>query len=255
MIFALAALFCFASSVSNRKFFIQTLAVISSDQFQLSTASPDDLVGVDEKNCTTWPKTAKLAIECCIVPEIFKQDIKNGCIANCSSTDPAFNSWCCSTNCIFEESGFLVDGNFSAENAKKELSAVLEKNPRTANAANGIVDRCEKQGDAWFVTTSASINPEISVSETEIAQDRGKTTCATPQLGYIMSCMHKELFSLCPEAKPEPECIEIQKFLERCPNRKQPPFRQNNQKTASKDRLGEAMKEAIRDPKEIGSIE
>lgn len=70
-----------------------------------------------------------------------------------------------------------------------------------------------------------------------------------------MSCIHKELFSLCPEAKPEAECIEIQKFMEKCPNRKQLPFRQNNQKMASNDRLGDAMKEAIRNPKEIGSIE
>lgn len=151
MKFAIAALFCFATSVSNQKFFPPTLAIIWPDQSQLSTASPDDLVGLDEKNCTTWPKTAKLAIECCIVPEIFKQEIKDRCIANCTSTDQAFNSWCCSTNCIFEESGFLVEGNFSAENAKKELSAVLEKHSKTANVASGIVDRCEKQGNAGLL--------------------------------------------------------------------------------------------------------
>lgn len=93
------------------------------------------------------------------------------------------------------------------------------------------------------------------VSEMQINQDPGKTICATPQLGYIMSCIYRELFNICPEAKNDPECIEIQKFMERCPNRRHPPLRPNGQKTASKDRLGEAMKQAIRDPKEIGSIE
>ena len=99
---------------------------------------------------------------------------------------------------------------------------------------------------------------QILVFENEIKQDAGKTECNTPQYGYIMSCIHLELFGLCPESKPDTECKEIKEFMEKCPKRK-PPLRDNKQTAAANvtsDRLGEAMKDVVtKDVKEASIVE
>ena len=112
-----------------------------------TTTTSEGLAAIDEKSCQLWPKTSKLPIECCEVPEVFKPEIKEKCFANCTQpNDPKFNSWCCISTCLFDESGMTAEGNFSRENAKKELSKALEKYERVVKALEEIIFYCAKTG-------------------------------------------------------------------------------------------------------------
>lgn len=98
----------------------------------------------DDKSCKTWPNFSKLPIECCSVPELFKPEIKDKCIANCSRpSEPSFNTWCCTIQCIFDEVGLTSDGNFSRENAKTILPKAFEKPDKMTKVVSEIVDKCD----------------------------------------------------------------------------------------------------------------
>lgn len=71
----------------------------------------------------------------------------------------------------------------------------------------------------------------------------------------ILGCIYQEIFKACPESKPDSECKEIKDFMEECPMA-QPPAYQKKPRSAkiTKDNLGDAMREVIRDPKQIGQV-
>lgn len=87
-----------------------------------------------------------------------------------------------------------------------------------------------------------------SVAVTELKQDEGKSECSTLKYGYIWSCIYQELMKVCPESKPDKECVEVKDFMEKCPNLK-PPLKQTKLSSASltEDNLGLAMTEVIHD--------
>lgn len=127
---------------------------------------------------------------------------------------------------------------------------MVKTNEKLVKALNDqIVDKCEKKGELHRPKLSNVHQNLISASESEFTQDAGKTECSTLQFGFIMSCLYKELFKLCPESKPDAECKEIKETMEKCPRLK-PPLRQSLKQRVGnlkRDRLGEAMSEIIRD--------
>lgn len=152
----LALLVCGINLVSGWQVF-KTVAQASNLIFNFqSFPSPlgDDLVSVDDKACRFWPKVTKLAIECCSVPELFDLDIKETCISECSNPDdPSFNTWCCTINCIFEETEIVSDGSFDGERAKEVLTEAFEDSKKMIKSLDGIVDTCEKQGKRFCLMT------------------------------------------------------------------------------------------------------
>lgn len=88
----------------------------------------------------------------------------------------------------------------------------------------------------------------ISVADNDFKQDHGKVECSTPQYGFLISCIHQELFKVCPETKSDADCKEVKEFMEKCP-KQQPPLKQAKLRSTrmSKDNLGDAMKDTIKD--------
>lgn len=190
------------------------------------------------------------------MPELFASDIKDKCIANCSHPDdPNFNTWCCTTLCIFEEIEIAKDGHFDNEKAKEVLTSAFKSNGKILKVLDGIVDSCEKQGKYQVIESSRGHSDattfHISASDVELkptTADAGKAECATPQYGFILSCIHRDLFKVCPEVKKDAECKEIKEFMEKCPS-KTPPLKQNQQNhtRVAKDNLADAIKNIIKD--------
>lgn len=152
----LALLVCGINLVSGWQAFKTVAPAINLIFNFQSFPSPlgDDLVSVDDKACRFWPKVTKLAIECCSVPELFDLDIKETCISECSNPDdPSFNTWCCTINCIFEETEIVSDGSFDGERAKEVLTEAFEDSKKMIKSLDGIVDTCEKQGKRFFLMT------------------------------------------------------------------------------------------------------
>jgi hypothetical protein len=88
------------------------------------------LENVSEINCEKPPKPPKYKLfECCAIPGLFKSEIKEKCIAECSgnsSTASKTNPWCCMTNCTMVESSIAVNGQIDKIQARKVFKSIFE---------------------------------------------------------------------------------------------------------------------------------
>lgn len=74
--------------------------------------------------------------------------MKAQCIVSCSRPDePSFNTWCCITQCIFDETGLSSNGSFSPENAKLILPKAFNKTDKMAKFVSEIIDKCDTLGE------------------------------------------------------------------------------------------------------------
>lgn len=80
-----------------------------------------------ETFCEKPPKVSKYKLlECCAVPRLFKNELKQKCVADCSNGTTKGNPWCCMTKCTLEETGIAANGvidNVQAKNVFKTLFA------------------------------------------------------------------------------------------------------------------------------------
>jgi hypothetical protein len=114
----------------------------------ISENEDENFVPLSEKVCRFYPQVSKLPFECCSVPEFFEQNIKHKCISYCTRPDEeSFNTICCTSQCLLEETEIVYDGEISTENTKNFLSKVFEKNEKIVKKLDKIISKCEKQGN------------------------------------------------------------------------------------------------------------
>lgn len=89
-------------------------------------ATEPTTASLTEKSCEKPPKATKFKLlQCCSVPELFKSEIKEKCVAECSDTTLKVNVWCCMTKCTMEESGIGVNGTIDKIQAKKVFKSLF----------------------------------------------------------------------------------------------------------------------------------
>lgn len=96
------------------------------------------------------------------------------------------------------------------------------------------------------------IERPLSAFETDLKPQPGsedRDGCKTLQYGLFLSCIHRELFKVCPRLQPGKECRQIKKFMKKCPDQGLPPMRDSKFRNGEvpKDILGEAMRQIIED--------
>jgi hypothetical protein len=175
-------------------------------------------LAVNEKKCRDMPKVSRInLIQCCSMPELFKTDIKEKCIADCSGADYRSNPWCCMTKCMIEEAELGANGTVDKEKAKVLFKAMF-KNNKNRKIAEEAVERCdgaEGKMRVTFICRSESLSPSTASSI-----DPQTEECDFPEYATVLSCVTNELYRSCPYTVNETTCLQIKNFIRKCPQRR-----------------------------------
>lgn len=148
------------------------------------------------------PPSKKDPSECCTMPQMFDQSVKDACEAKYGSQmggGPHGKSPCMA-ECLFNSTKAAVNGNVDMTVLKSYMKA------RLTGEWQGLIDKVLDECMA-----------ESSKMPTPPAMPAGGQQC-NPMLGFMTMCSHKKAFQYCPASayKQSAECDEMKKFAEKC---------------------------------------
>lgn len=188
-----------------------------------------------ETNCEKPPKVSKFRLlECCSVPRIFKNELKEKCVAECSNGTTKGNPWCCMTKCTLEETGIAVNGVIDNAQAKNVFKSLFANSTDALKVSTSSVKMSMKffYKNIFSIQTRLLINARtIIVSGLPIFRlfhlnqyilvasqnDTQKDDCEHPEYAKFLTCVHREFFRNCLRQNPEASCKKIKDFVKKCP--------------------------------------
>lgn len=134
----------------------------------------------------------------------------------------------------------MTEEKFDMIKAKSLLEKVFKGKKSILNFLDRILNRCEQQDTLRFKHKNKSKNNQIDHDQ--------NSKCSNPEYGIILSCIHRSLFRLCPEVKPDQDCSGVKTFMDRCRHRnfalrdfRLAPMKTTISTATTKDDLGKAM--------------